>query len=210
MIIILIIISQCPHRSIFTWIKSWWCRQKIYQWLGRSWLKAGTERFILAAQDQSLSTNIYQAKKLKNGSEPRCCICSQYDGTNNHIISGCPNLVLNEYWNRHNRVAYQYGNPYAKSWHEITQKLLENLEMSPSYGIIVYKQTEELNKPNITFKEKTKDVQTDRCEISCRQKRLGSRVWKASKIKKPCNRSRKTMVYRNCNASSCNWVLAAN
>ena len=37
------------------------------QWLSSSSLKGETEGFILAAQDQSLATQVYQAKTLKNG-----------------------------------------------------------------------------------------------------------------------------------------------
>ena len=61
--------------------------KKIHQWLRRSGLKAETEGFIFAAQDQNVSTRNYQASKLKNGTDPRCSICTQYDGTIDHLIS---------------------------------------------------------------------------------------------------------------------------
>ena len=47
-------------------------RTTTHQWLSSSTLKGETEGFILAAQDQSLATQMYQAKILKNGTDPRC------------------------------------------------------------------------------------------------------------------------------------------
>ena len=83
-------------------------QKKTHQWLPSSGLKAETEGFILAAQDQSLFTRNYQAKVMKNRTDPRCCICTQYEETIDHLLSGCPTLTPNEYLNRHNRVA-QYS-----------------------------------------------------------------------------------------------------
>ena len=80
-------------------------QKKTYQWLCSSGLKAETEGFILAAQDQSLITRNNQAKVMKNGADPRCPICTQYEKTIDHLISGCPTLALNEYLKRHNGVA---------------------------------------------------------------------------------------------------------
>ena len=47
-------------------------RTTTHQWLSSSSLKGETEGFILAAQDQSLVTRVYQAKILKNWTDPRC------------------------------------------------------------------------------------------------------------------------------------------
>ena len=101
-------------------------QKKTHQWLCSSGLKAETERFILAAQDQCLLTRNYQAKVIKNGADPRCGICTQYDETIDHLISGCPILAPNEYLNRHNRVAKyihwkickHYGTQQAYNWYE--------------------------------------------------------------------------------------------
>ena len=41
-----------------------------HQWLSSSSLKGETEWFILAAQDQSLSTRVYQTRILKNVTDP--------------------------------------------------------------------------------------------------------------------------------------------
>ena len=41
-----------------------------HQWLSSSSLEGETEGFILAAQDQSISTWVYQTRILKNGADP--------------------------------------------------------------------------------------------------------------------------------------------
>ena len=37
---------------------------------------------------------------MKNGADPRCRICTEYEKTIDHLISGCPTLDQNEYLNR--------------------------------------------------------------------------------------------------------------
>ena len=49
-------------------------------------LKAEIEGFILAAQDQSLCTWNYQARVIKNGVDPKCKMCDQYDETLDHLV----------------------------------------------------------------------------------------------------------------------------
>ena len=79
-------------------------QQATHQWLRSSGLKAETEGFILAAQDQSLSTRNYEANILKNGSNPNCRFCNKHVETVDHLVSGCPVLAPNEYLKRHDRV----------------------------------------------------------------------------------------------------------
>ena len=75
-----------------------------HQWLRSAGLKAETEGFIVAAQDQSLFTRNFQANILHNGADPRCRFCNTSTKTIDHFISGCTILAPNEYTNRHNRV----------------------------------------------------------------------------------------------------------
>ena len=42
---------------------------------------------------------------MKNGADPRCYICTQYEETIDHLISRCPTLARNEYLNRLNRLS---------------------------------------------------------------------------------------------------------
>ena len=78
-------------------------QKKICQWLRSSGLKAETELFILAAQDQ----RNYQANVMK---DPRCRICTRYEETIDHLISRSPTLAPNEYLNRHNTSTGKFVN----------------------------------------------------------------------------------------------------
>ena len=67
------------------------------QWLKTAGLKSEREGFIIAAQDRS--------KILKDGTDPACRICGQFQETIDHVVAGCPELAKTEYLRRHNRAA---------------------------------------------------------------------------------------------------------
>ena len=62
-------------------------KAKTHQWLSSSSLKGQTEGFIVAEQDQSIPTRVYQSKVLKNGVDPKCRLCKNNKETVDHIIS---------------------------------------------------------------------------------------------------------------------------
>ena len=74
------------------------------QWPRSAGLKAETEGFFVAEQDQSLFTRNFQANILHNGDNIRCGFCNTSTKTINRVISGCTILARNEYTNRYNRV----------------------------------------------------------------------------------------------------------
>ena len=59
-------------------------------WLKGTGLKAETEGLIIAAQDQSLASRLYHRKIIKDGTSQLCRLCSRYDESIDHILSGCP------------------------------------------------------------------------------------------------------------------------
>ena len=75
-----------------------------HQWLRIAWLKAETEGFIVAAQDQSLFTRTFQANVLHNGADPRRRFCNTSTEYTDHLISVGTIHAQNEYTNRYNRV----------------------------------------------------------------------------------------------------------
>ena len=87
-----------------------------HQWLRSSGLKAETEGFIFAAQDQSLFTRSYQANIFRNGASDKCRFCDNYIETADHLVSGCPVLVSNEFKNRHDRVGQYLHWKICKSY----------------------------------------------------------------------------------------------
>ena len=87
-----------------------------HQWLRSSGLKAETEGFILAAQDQTLFMRNYQANILRNGASDKCRFYDNYAETVDHLVSGCPVLAQNEYKNRHDRVGQYLHWKICKSY----------------------------------------------------------------------------------------------
>jgi len=52
-----------------------------------------------------VKTNYYRNKILKDGTDPMCRICGQFQETVDHLVSGCPELAKTEYIQRHNKAA---------------------------------------------------------------------------------------------------------
>ena len=65
--------------------------RKNHRWLKAAGLKAETESFIIAAQDQSLPTRWYQHNILKKPDvDPTCRLCGRFDETIDHLVSSYP------------------------------------------------------------------------------------------------------------------------
>ena len=139
-----------------------------HPWLRRSGLKAETEGFILAAQDQSLFTRNYQANTSRNGASYKCRFCDNYTETVDHLVSGCPVLAPNEYKNQHDRVGQYLHWKICKSykietcehWYEHKpQPVVEGDNFTLLWDFpIRTDRTIQANRPDITvkdFKEKT-------------------------------------------------------
>jgi hypothetical protein len=58
---------------------------------------------MVAAQDQAISTNYFKNKILKEETESKCRLC-RHEETIDHLTSGCPILVKNEYLMRQDKV----------------------------------------------------------------------------------------------------------
>ena len=67
-------------------------------------IKGETESTKVAAQDQAISTNCFKNKILKEETESKYRLCKQHEETIDHLTSGCPILVKNEYLMRHDKV----------------------------------------------------------------------------------------------------------
>ena len=58
----------------------------------------------MAAQDQTISTNYYKNKILKETIDSKCQLCKQHEQTTDHQTSGCSILANNEFLMRHDKV----------------------------------------------------------------------------------------------------------
>ena len=134
------------------------------RWLSGSGLKSETEGFIVAAQDQTLKTNYYRHKILKDGSNPLCRICSKYNETTEHLVSGCPELAKSEYITRHNRAAkylhWEICRHYNiqtkdKYYEHEPNTVTENTSVTILWDMPIHTDKEiKANRPDIVIKDK--------------------------------------------------------
>ena len=76
----------------------WWT------WLQNGDLKRETESLIVAAQNQSIRTNLVKARIDKSQGDSLCRVYRKVDESIDHIVSGCSNLAQKEYKRRHNNL----------------------------------------------------------------------------------------------------------
>ena len=67
-------------------------------------LKRETESLIVAAQNQSIRTNLVKARTDKSQGDSLCRICRKVYESIDHIVSGCSNLALKEHKRRHDNL----------------------------------------------------------------------------------------------------------
>ena len=134
------------------------------KWLKTTGLNSETEGFIIAAQDQCIKTNYYRSKILKDGSSPMCRICSQYQETIDHVVSGCPELAKTEYIHRHNKAAKYIHWKLCKHYNiEVTERyyehepstVTENEKVTILWDMPIQTDREiKANRPDIVVKDK--------------------------------------------------------
>ena len=73
-----------------------------WAWLQNGDLKRETESLIVAAQNQSIRTNLVKAK-IDNG-DSLCRGCRKVDESIDHIVSGCSKLAQKEYKRRNDNL----------------------------------------------------------------------------------------------------------
>ena len=61
-------------------------------WLRDGTLKRETESFIMAAQEQTLRTNLVKAKIDKSQEDSECRMCGKADESIRHFLSECSKL----------------------------------------------------------------------------------------------------------------------
>ena len=72
-----------------------------WAWLQNGDLKRETESLIVAAQNQSIRTNLVKAMMDKIPGGFLCRVCSKVDESIDNFISGCSKLAQKEYKRRH-------------------------------------------------------------------------------------------------------------
>ena len=67
-------------------------------------MKRETGSLIVTAQNQSIRTNLVQAKFDKSQNNTLCRLCKKADESIDHVVSGCSKLSQKEYKRRHNKL----------------------------------------------------------------------------------------------------------
>ena len=75
-----------------------------WAWLQNGDLKRETESLIVAAQNQSIRTNLVKARIDKSQGDSLCRVCRKVDESIYHIVSGCSKLAQKEYKKRHDNL----------------------------------------------------------------------------------------------------------
>ena len=73
-------------------------------WLQNRYLKRETESLTVAAQNQSIRTNLVKAKIDKSQGDSLCRVYKKVDESIDHIVSGCSKLAQKEYKRRHDNL----------------------------------------------------------------------------------------------------------
>ena len=140
-------------------------QDKTHRWLKAACLKAETEGFIIAPQDQSLPTRWHQHNILKKADvDPKCRLWGRFDETIDHQIFGCPELVKTEYIHRHNKAAAhlhwaickEFGIEVKERWYEHEPKTVtENDSVTILWDMPIHTdRTIAANRPDIVLKNK--------------------------------------------------------
>ena len=75
-----------------------------WAWLQNGDLKRETESLIVAAQNQSIRTNLVKARINKSQGDSLCRMCRKVDESLDHIVSGCSKLAHKDYNRRHDNL----------------------------------------------------------------------------------------------------------
>ena len=141
------------------------------KWLQSGEIYAETEGFMLAIQDQVISTRNYLKFIIKDPTvtNDKCRKCHMSSETIQHIISGCKLLANSDYLNRHNKLANIIHSKLATKYQLLTstepyykytaEPVLENSQVKIYYDrtILTDKHIPN-NRPDITFVDKTKRI----------------------------------------------------
>ena len=73
-------------------------------WLQNGDLKRETESLIVAAQNQSIRTNLVKAETDKSQGDSLCSVCRKVDKSIDHIVSGCSKLAQKEHKRTHDNL----------------------------------------------------------------------------------------------------------
>ena len=78
--------------------------EQTWVWLQNGDLKREIESLIVAAQNQSIRTNLVKAKIDKSQKDTLCRLCKKADESIDHVVSGCSKFAQKVYKRRHDNL----------------------------------------------------------------------------------------------------------
>ena len=78
--------------------------EQSWVWLQNKNLKRETKSLIVAAQNQSIRTNLVKARIDKSQKDMLCRLCKKADENVDHVVSGCSKLAQKDYKRRHDNL----------------------------------------------------------------------------------------------------------
>ena len=78
--------------------------EQSWVWLQNGDLKRETGSLIVAAQNQSIRTDLVKAKIDKSQKDMLCRLCKKADESTDHVVSSCSKLTQKEYKRGHDNL----------------------------------------------------------------------------------------------------------
>ena len=127
------------------------------QWLNTSSFKGQTEDFILAGQDQSISTRACQSRILNNGADPNFRPCTVREETVDNAVLACPKSV---HISMIELLVSYFKLPHTEKWYEhIQQSVIESTELTILCDFTINTDRKiEANEPNNTIKKSEDNI----------------------------------------------------
>jgi len=88
--------------------------EQSYQWIKSGGIKEETQSTTVAAHDQTINTNYFKNKILKEEINSKCWSHNQHEETIDHLTSGCSIMVKNKDLMRNDYICAHCITQYAK------------------------------------------------------------------------------------------------
>ena len=76
-----------------------------WSWLSNSNFKKEVEGFIMACQDQAITTNSIKVRIFHQAGSGSCCLCGTADETIDHLLTSCSIIAQSYHKKHHDTVA---------------------------------------------------------------------------------------------------------
>ena len=138
-----------------------------WAWLQNGDLKRETESLIVAARNQSITTNLVKVRIDKSQEYSLCRMCRKVDESIDHIVSGCSKLAQKEYKRRHDnlgkivhwKLARKCNFEAGDKWYEHQpESVLENEDYKIFQDFSIQTDVIEAQRPDLVVVDKKENL----------------------------------------------------